>query len=264
MVIYADVLFFINFSMDFLSLFICSLVTHRAYKKKRIIFASSLGAVYGVLQVIINLEFITGVVICILVAVLMINVTFKEKKVNNIIILTAIYFFVSTALGGIMSLIYTTMNGMLTLVISNYTYEGVYNGARLFVIIFLTLIVSLLFTKALNSKKDLKSVALTVKIMDKNYDLEGLCDTGNMLKEPFSGKSVILVVKSCEIGMEISKIDENKKKYIPYKDVHGEGMLKGVMPKELMVDGIIRSAYIAVCETVDFAGYDALVPGALL
>ena len=51
MILYADVLFAINFSMDFLALFICSIVLHKKLSKNRIIIASILGAFFGVFDV---------------------------------------------------------------------------------------------------------------------------------------------------------------------------------------------------------------------
>ena len=47
--LYADVLFAINFSMDFLAMFICSIILHIKTTRKRIILAAVLGGAFGVL-----------------------------------------------------------------------------------------------------------------------------------------------------------------------------------------------------------------------
>ena len=46
--IYADVLFIINFSMDFLSLYIVGRLMHFKMEARRVIFGASVGALYGV------------------------------------------------------------------------------------------------------------------------------------------------------------------------------------------------------------------------
>ena len=52
--IYGDVLFIINFSMDFLSLYIAGRILHLRMKAWRVMAGASLGALYGVLELLID------------------------------------------------------------------------------------------------------------------------------------------------------------------------------------------------------------------
>ncbi|MBR2025089.1 MAG: sigma-E processing peptidase SpoIIGA, partial [Clostridia bacterium] len=61
------------------------------------------------------------------------------------------------------------------------------------------------------------------------FKLNGLCDSGNLLKEPISGKNVILISKNTKLGQIIEKEQEIKKRYVPYNVVNGEGVLKGII-----------------------------------
>ena len=46
--LYGDVLFLVNFSMDFLTLYITALILHRSVKKRRFVLSAAIGGVYGV------------------------------------------------------------------------------------------------------------------------------------------------------------------------------------------------------------------------
>lgn len=263
LVIYADVLLAINFSMDFLSLFITSIFLHLKIKKLRIILAALLGAVYAFLQMVIDISGISLIALTIASAIIMVNIAFSEKKFKRIMLITFIYMFVSMLLGGIMSLLYSLMNNILAGFIEKYSYEGAYNSARIWIIISLTAIASVVFSKILTSKKEIKEVDVIIVIGKTKYELKGLCDSGNLLKEPFSGRNVILVSEEGKIGEEIQKIEDIHKKFIPYRDVSGEGVLRGVVPKTILINGILVDAIVATTKNKSFSSYGALVPRAL-
>lgn len=260
MILYADILLAINFSMDFLSLFLCSIFLHLKVRKLRIILSSALGALYALLQMIIVLNGASGIVVGIAVALMMIMIAFPYNSLKHTGVRLAVYLFVSSVLGGIMSLVYTCMNKILSSYIENYSYEQAYDTARLWIIISLTAIISVIFSRIITSKKEEVTAELTVKIGTKRYDLLGLVDSGNLLKDPLSGKSVVLVSKSSQIGVEIEKIEDIYKKYIPYSAIDGEGLLKGIVPKEILINGESACAIVATTNAGNFGGYTALVP----
>ena len=135
MILYADVLFAINFSMDFLALFICSMIMRRRINKKRIILASFFGAIYSVVDVVLALQAFIKIAISVSVAVVICVICFAESKIKSIMALCVMYLFTSATLGGIMSLVYTLFNSVLSKIIDKHTYAGAYNGARTFIII---------------------------------------------------------------------------------------------------------------------------------
>ncbi len=264
MILYADILLAINFSMDFLSLFLCSIFLHLKVRKLRIILSSMLGALYALLQMVVTLNGASSIIVCTAVALMMVIIAFPYNNLKQTGIRLAIYLFVSTALGGIMSLVYTCMNKILSSYIENYSYEQAYDTARLWIIISLTAIISVVFSRIIVSKKEDKTAEISVEIGVKKYNILGLVDSGNLLKDPLSGKSVVLVSNKSEIGAEIEKFEDIYKKYIPYSDIDGEGLLKGIVPNEILVNGTSVCAIIATVKSKDFGGYDALVPRALI
>lgn len=264
MTLYADVLFAINFSMDFLSLFITEMILHKKIHKKRILISGVIGGLYGVFEIIFSVGFMLGAIINVGVSLLMCYVAFKENKIGKFTGMLIMFWGVSASLGGIMSLLYTFLNNMLLEYIKNYSYTTVYNGARFFVVASLTVVVSMTFTRIFNSKKSIKEVTINVNINGIDFSLRGICDSGNLLTEPITGKSVILVGNGTKLGKEIENKPDHQKRYIPYHGVENKGVLKGIVPKKILINNREMSAIIAPIKNRDFAGYDALVPISLV
>ena len=264
MVLYVDILLAINFSMDFLALFICSLLLHLKLSKLRIILSSIIGATYSLIQVLSGIDGFALIILSLIVGITMVLITFPTKKLGRLCFTCLVYLFVNTLLGGLMSLLYSFFNRILASFISNYSYESTYSSARIFIIISLTGVASIVFSKIIYSKKNLEIVEVTLKINESLYKLRGLCDSGNLLTEPFSGKRVVLISEESEAGKEIEQISDLYKKYIPYSDINGRGMLKGVAPKEIIVNGTPLNLIVATVKNKSFNGYDALVPSGLV
>ena len=265
MIVYIDILFAINFSMDFLSLFLTSHFTKRRILKKRILLAAFIGALYSIIEFITPMKSaLLSFVVSILVSLIMCIIAYYEKSVRAFVTVYSIYWATSLSLGGIMSALYTFLNRILAEYIAGYSYAHVYNGARFFVILLLTLIASIVFGKAISSDKNVKSIDAYVKINDEEYILSCLCDSGNLLTEPISGKSVILVGKNSKIGMQIDEIPEIQKRFIPYSSASERGLLKGIIPNALIINGVSKDAVIATVGSSNFGGYEACMPTSLL
>lgn len=264
MTLYADVLFAINFSMDFLSLFICSIILHKKAERKRIIIASLIGALYGVIDVIFSKSQLLSLIFCVLISAVMCLISFFEKSLKRLFITFLVYWGVSAALGGTMSLIYSILNRIFYDVIKNYSEVSIYNGARFFIIASITAIVSIVVSRIFTSKKDVKAVEIKIIYEGSEYKIQALCDSGNLLVEPISQKPVVLVSEKTRVGRALLNKEDRYKRYIPYKDVSGEGILKGVTPEKIYVGDNLVDAIIAPINKVGFAGYDALVPRALI
>lgn len=261
--LYVDILFGINFSMDFLALFVTSLITHKKIYKARMLIASSVGALYAVLSVIWQMNFLLDIALCILVAVIMCLISFYEKRIGKLLLTSTIYWGVSATLGGIMSLLYTQLNKILSSFITEYTYESTYQGARFIIIVGITALASIIFGKILTYKKEEKSVQIEVTVNGEKYKMTGFCDSGNLLTDPFTGKGVILVSENSKIGDVILKISDLHKRYIPYNDVSGSGMVKGIVPNKTVINDSEVEAIIATVKKDEFNGYEALVPTSL-
>lgn len=264
MVIYADVLFAINFSMDFLSLFICSMILKRKTSRARIIIASLIGALYGVFDVAIGLNKIFSVPLCIVFSFVMCLIAFWGVRIKGIFASMALLLGVGASLGGIMSIIYSLLNRILSDVLSKIEPNTSYNGARFFLIASLTAIASIIFARIFLKEKSNKVAKLKIKFQGYDYEMEGIVDTGNKLTDPLSKKPVILIADGLALVEKIKALDDKYKRFIPYSDVSGKGILKGVIPTKIYVDGNLVDGVVCASDKQDFSGYFALIPSSLI
>lgn len=264
MKIYADMLFAINFSMDFISLFITASIMRRKIHKKRTLLASAIGGLYGVFEIICSFKPWVSALLAVLVSILMCFIAYFEKSIKRFVGMFVVYWGVGACLGGFMSVFYSLLNKLLADYINDYTYNKVYTGARFFIVSALAILISMLLGRFFTNEKQIKSVPIEIIVKDRSFSITALCDSGNLLTEPISGKAVVLVCNETELGKEILSTPDIYKRYIPYTGVGGEGMLKGIIPKTIKINGLERVAVVASIEKKDFAGYEACVPMSLV
>ena len=264
MTLYVDVLFAINFSMDFLALFLTQMLMNKKIHRLEIIIASIIGAAYGVVELLVNMNVLLNSFINVLVSFLICFIAFKVNKIGKFTAMLIVFWATSATLGGLMSLLYSFLNKIFLEYIKNYSYSTALNGARFFIIVILSVIFALIFSKIEQSKMNVKEVDVSILYKNQIFKMKGLCDSGNLLTEPFSGKSVILVSNKSPLSKAINQEDELKKRLIPYKTVEKSGLLNGIIPPKILINEIEVSAVVAPSENDDFSGYDALVPISLI
>ena len=114
MTVYGDLLFLINFSMDFLCFYLSCLLLHRKMKLGRTFIASVLGGIYSVLALFVSTNGTIALLIDILVLVLMCWIAYGVGKSGFKALIKAIflYFFVSALLGGLMTALFSLFNSL--------------------------------------------------------------------------------------------------------------------------------------------------------
>jgi len=264
LVIYADILFAVNFSMDFISLFITGALCGRKIGKKSILISSAIGGLYGVFQVVCTLKLFLSVIINLTVSFLMCFISYYDSKIRRVIPTYIIFMGISAALAGFMSVLYSLLNSILYEYIKDYSYSGVYNGARFFVISSLAIIISLIFGRVFAEQKNIKSAQIEITLKKEYFRFNALCDSGNLLREPLSGKAVILVSDETRLGKAIVAVPDIYKRYIPYKAMNTGGIIKGVVPDEIKINGSKRDAIVASVNNKSFAGYDGCIPNSIV
>ncbi len=264
MIVYADILFAVNFSMDFISLFITLTLLNRKIGKSRILIAASVGGLYGVFDLLVKVNFVIGIIINIMVSLIMCLIACEDSRIRRFFSFYVIYIGISVSLAGFMSVFYSFLNKLLSKYILEYTYDKAYNGARFFIITSLSIILAIIFGRVFSREKKTLHTALEIKIKSETFKIDALCDTGNTLTDVLTGKKVILVAKSGKLGRRIESIPDIYKKYIPYQATNTGGILKGIIPDSLVIDGKKSDAILAPVENKSFAGYEGCVPYSLI
>lgn len=202
MTVYGDLLFLINFSMDFLCFYLSCLLLRERLNTLRACIASVIGGVYSVAVLFMKIEGILTFVIDILALILMCFIVYGIKRVNAKRLLKRIglYFVVSSILGGFMTAVFSLLNSMEIL----GENSGMEDGIDIWIFAFLALISSILTLKggSIFRTSGLKREAI-VEIFEENKTLRlrALIDTGNLVCEPISGKSVMFAKLDSFKGM---------------------------------------------------------------
>lgn len=232
-VVYLDVFLIINIFMDFLIL----VVAKKFFKPQTTLLKCFLGALGGgVLSVfslmipykILWLRFITSyVVICLFMCLM----TFGFKGLRNSIKSMVCVYFATFLLGGTMNaLYYHTIFGFMLNKILSRNYFSKINIMRFVCIVLITYLVTNFILKEINIKKDNKVRIYKIKlsINERSTYVNALLDTGNLLKEPISGRDVHII--EAEVLKDIIGEDYLKNgvyRIIPYNSVGNE---KGILP----------------------------------
>lgn len=193
--VYADVLFFINFTMVYFILWIVSKITRRYISKKRMLAASAGGALIYCLLIFFvpygkGINFLTAISNILL----SVFICFKPKRIMELLklfILTNISAFLLGG-GGIAFFYYTSIGEY----IGNALAFGIQNLSIKLLLLFFFLfyiVLNFIFIKYKELIQEKQSFAdLRIKLNNKKLEFRALIDTGNSMKEPCENKAVII------------------------------------------------------------------------
>lgn len=193
--IYGDVLFVINFSMDFLSLYITSRIMKTRPKAWRMMVSASAGGVYGVAALFFPFGEPLLSLCGVLCAVLMCLITFGGG-LKKILISSAVFYGAGMLLGGVMTLIYSKIGRYTGYISIGGSISTVFGELPLWLFAVLA-VVSALITAALGRifrrKSVQRSEVVTFSVCGARHSVECLVDSGNLLCEPISGVPVVFI-----------------------------------------------------------------------
>ena len=197
MTIYVDVVLLENLCMNYIILFGTAYIIKIRIKQIRIILASLLGAIYAVLAYAEIFPMYANLITKIILSICMIYIAFNPKKIKGLIKELIVFYLVSFALGGCaFALLYLVRPQDI------FMKDGVYIGTYPLKIALLGGIVGFIITyiafkvvKTRITKNEIIYKAV-VNIRGKQLEINVLLDTGNMLKDPISGDSVIMIEKN--------------------------------------------------------------------
>lgn len=199
--VYADVLFLINFSMDFLCFYITARIRSRRMRLRRTAAAAAIGGVYSVAILFLEMPWIVYALLTVGVPVLMCAVAEGKKTdgARGLFLTAGVFVAVSTALGGIMTALYSVINESE---IGKKLADGGAEGAEDDLSVWLLALLAAAGTAATligGSRWRMHAAShqgsVKVSFSGKSVTLRGMTDTGNFLTDPLSGRAVVL----CEL-----------------------------------------------------------------
>lgn len=283
--VYGDVLFIINFSMDFLSLYIAGKIMHFKMSAWRVIFGASIGALYGVCSLLFDLGTFLNNLITVLVMLLMCAVAFRYGSFRSFAGTSALFCGISMLIGGIMTASFTALGKYQSYIEIGGSIHTIYGDLPIWLFAVLAAISALLtwgIGRLIKRKRSVRSCEIKLGFGGVDTDFICLVDSGNLLSEPISGTPVIfikaeyarflpddilLAMTDGVASLDIKTI--GRLRLIPTRTVSGEGMIVAAVPDRCYLrcshEYEPKKALVAVDFTGgDFGGFPALVPEQLL
>ena len=280
--VYIDLYWIVNFSMDLLCVMITAKLLHRTGKRWRAVLAALIGGAYAVTALLIGSGGLLGVLGDLGAALLMCVVAFytRRERLVRVFQATGVQFLVSVLLGGVMTALYSFLN---RLHLPWETLEG--DGLSVWAFALLTAVAGVATLRGgrlLGLSHKTKSVTLEATVFGKAVVLRAMVDSGNLLRDPVSGRSVIVadadklmsvlppsLKNACRSGDATewlrSPAYAHRIRLIPTQGATGHTLLPAIMPERLRLtegkesrdaDYLIAAAPLG--KSVD--GFDALIP----
>lgn len=255
MTIYLDLIFLENIFMNSIIIYATVIILKKEIKILRILLGSLVGAIYACVYYISNMEIYSNVVLKIILSLVIVYISFGSNGLKEFFREVLIFYLTSFTFGGVtFALLYFISPGNILL--ENGTLMGTYPLKMILIgglIGFFIIIISFKCIKNKLSKKDMLC-NISIVFKEGKVDINAIIDTGNFLKEPLTGKPVIIVEKDVlkkvipenilDYMEEIksgSKIIDNKYiskiRLIPFSALGTEnGLLLGIKPENFYIN----------------------------
>ncbi len=257
MIIYGEFLFLENFIVGMILLLLTAklkgcLDAFTGSQVLRIVLASALCGVGGFI-IFLPLTGLGSIVFRMVTGTLCVLVAFGPKQLIKTVFLFCILTFTS---GGMVMALFLWMQEPI-ISHQGIIYIEAMTYLKLLCLGVLALGITYWFVKFIRSQRLMVSGIAIVIIGDKRFELNAYVDSGNALREPISGKPVMLVDYKAQKNLSI---EPDRYAVIPYKAVGVEnGYLDGMRVDKILFQRMtVENPYIAFYEG-KFEGYEILM-----
>ncbi len=274
--LYIDVYFLINFTVDLLSLHMASKFSKIPTSGKRLIIASVIGGAYAVAIVFLPRNIVFFSALSVLSLFIITYVCSMGCKAFRKIKFMCAFLMFQILIGGFVYFFFGVLERNLA---GSFVEENGTNRNLLILALVVLLsmgVLKLLISLFANTFSE-RNVKLKIVLFEKEYEIDGLVDSGNLLRDPMDGCPVGLIKASFAKRIFPNGIpdahntdsisDEIRKKLriIPINSSGGGKILCAIKPDSVMVIKANRTEKINITIAFDneggsFGGYDALVP----
>ena len=266
-VVYADILFFINFCIDFICLYLSAKLCACPAGIARTALASALGGLYAIAALALDaLPVPAKLPLHLLAAFVICFAAFFRGDWKKLLISCGLFVVSNALMGGLLTAVYT-LSGKYAHYNGGFYAE--IGAGSLIAVALASALCAWVF--AFLSKRRLKSLYADVEIVydGKRYALRLLADSGNLLREPVSGLPVILLKPGALPTGDMTVLETPGQRVIPFSSAAGSDILIGFRPERITLKPLTKpkdiQAYLAFDKAGNsFAGTDGLFPASLL
>ena len=193
--VYADLLFLINFFMDLACLKISSRIGSFACSVPRLCIASAIGGIYSIAALFIVgrfLSLLVSLTFCFIIA----SIAFARRgdKIKRIAEISGIYFGVSTALGGGVSVAFLIIKSFFDSVSGGDDLESALSlTPEKYLSLALGCLITFFAVKLIKKANVDKAERIRISFLSSVLVLELIVDSGNKLREPVSNKACTVI-----------------------------------------------------------------------
>lgn len=222
--LYIDVLFLINFMMDYIVLSLVHYILKSNVNRLYIVLASVIGAGLTCMIIVIGINNVIFqfLLFHIIINTVMITIGLKLKDFKDIVKALLILYISSILLGGTLEMIsqYLPIGSLFfaLVIFSYYMVKGIWFYIHYFI----------------TDKEKWYDVELTIEEL--TFSVKALLDTGNGLRDPISKKPVH-ILNGSTASRFIERIDKSMLRYIPYQTVGNSGVLPAIVATKIHVQG---------------------------
>ena len=236
MIIYIDIVIIENIVMNYIILMGVGIIQRTVIKRKRILSASTLGALCTIIIYCFKLTTLINIIFKLLLAIVMIIIAYNpqstKKMCKNILLFFINTFIIGGCGYGILNMLYT----------NSLAYKnGIIYGNYPFVISIVAGIIGLVlielafrFNKRMINRKDLL-VDLVIGINNEELKIRAFIDSGNTLKST-SNNMPVIIVEEDKISKLLKKGGDIDKIKISYKSIgKQDGIMYGIKPEYIKI-----------------------------
>lgn len=191
-VIYGDVLLLVDFCMNCFALYITAYFIRRRVKTLCLVGAALVGGIYNIASVYLNTDNLLSRLTAAAVGVLMCYIAFGGCHFVRAVLT---FFAVSALIGGLMYGVYFLFGSYHSDLFGNtrgYAYTHI--PLRMFAALAgVSFVLALIFSRLGRDVTDRREALVTVTTAQGCRQFDLLLDSGNLVREPISGKYVVIV-----------------------------------------------------------------------
>lgn len=267
--VYIDILIAINIFVNYFLLLETTFISHEKPKRLRLLLASTLGGVYSLIIILPEMNVFLSILLKLILSTTIILAAFKIKNIRHFLRLFALFFAVNFIFAGLMFAVWILLKPNSMQFNNGAVYFDINILTLTVMTVFCYVVVTLISKLARRNSSHDKVIDLTIIFENKSISGRALIDTGNSLRDTFSGSPVIVAeynflkeILSDELDeymkdsncLETDKISDKYKgkiRLIPFNSIGGEGLLKAFRPDSIKIYYkkryiIINSIYVAV------------------
>lgn len=294
--VYVDLLFLINAGMDCLCLCLTARLLHIRLSIGRLLLGSALGGGYAVLALFISTDAlpISSLLLDVGFCLIMCAVVFARKglSIGRFLAQCGLFLVTSMLLGGVMTALFELLNRAG---VDEWLGSSGEDGMTSFLFAALVGIgglVTLWGSRRIRRSGTIRACRVTVELDGHSVTLDGMVDSGNLLRDPIGGACVIPVDSAqvrdilspalCEAldrpteGISnLSTLPEARRiRLIPTHTASGDGLLWAILPDRVLlspthgeereVAALVAPTSLSRASDADTVPVEALVPAELL